>query len=924
MGARMKALRLGAILSLALTCLAHAELPGPDVALDYADHPPLALLRSFDVAVVDPDASGVDPKTEDEPGHQLFAYVSLGELASTRHYDAAFPTAWLRERNPAWDSRRIDQTAPGWPDYVLDHIMAPLWQRGFRGFFLDTLDAYNSAALSAAQRTAQIQALASIIARIHGRWPQARLIFNRGFELLPQVHDAAWMVAAESLNWTYADGRYQPVDAATHASLFATLQRIHQDDHLPILAIDYLPASDAAGRAADVRNLLALGFIPYVSDPTLEHVGRGRIEPLRRDVLVVTDAASAHAVNIWEAQRSLGMPLAYLGLVAHYVRVDELLAQPDLDRGSAGVIVWLNGDHDYGQPWNDWITRRLQQGRRLVFFNQLGLSDDMPALRALGLKLLPTAPEATWRAIAHNAHVGFELPLAAQYMDVAPLQGRTSDQSWLRLADDHGDDIDPVAITAWGAYALAPFVIRALNGGDDDAGRWLIDPIAFLHAGLALPDDAPVADVSTASGRRVLMVHIDGDGFVNRVERAGFPFSADVLYHEVLLRHPWPTTFSVIEGEIAADGLHPDLAPQAEAIARQIFALPWVEIASHTYSHPFDWRNAAATTAEGSDAQSHLPIPGYQFSLHREIEGSIDYINRRLAPAGKKVQVLLWSGNCVPSRAALAETAAAGIRNMNGGDTTMTDAHRSWTLLAGLGVFHGPYYQVFAPNQNENVYTHDWTGPFYGFRNVIQTYELTETPYRLKPIDLYYHIYAVSKPASLNALQQVYAWLATQNLHPVFASQYIDSVLDFNDFAIARTPQGFRLRGHGALRDVRLPASGAAIDLQHSSGIAGWAPGPQARYLTLSGASAELVLGATPDLPYVIDSNGRLSSFDRHGARLDFGLHADVALSFSLHQRASCQLWQGQRRLIGKRLNTDTYLYQLSQHDAPSLRLQCP
>lgn len=105
----IKGLSSCAALCLMMISVTHAELP--DVALDYAAHPPLALLRSFDVAVVDPDAVGVDPSATHERNHQLFAYVSLGELAGSRHYDAAFPAAWLRERNPAWDSRRIDQTA---------------------------------------------------------------------------------------------------------------------------------------------------------------------------------------------------------------------------------------------------------------------------------------------------------------------------------------------------------------------------------------------------------------------------------------------------------------------------------------------------------------------------------------------------------------------------------------------------------------------------------------------------------------------------------------------------------------------------------------------------------------------------------------------------------------------------------------------
>ena len=56
----------------------------------------------------------------------------------------------------------------------------------------------------------------------------------------------------------------------------------------------------------------------------------------------------------------------------------------------------------------------------------------------------------------------------------------------------------------------------------------------------------------------------------------------------------------------------------------------------------------------------------------------------------------------------------------------------------GLGLERDGLFQVFAPNQNENVYTNEWRGPFYGFERVIETFEFTETPRRLKPINIYF------------------------------------------------------------------------------------------------------------------------------------------------------------------------------------------
>ena len=82
--------------------------------------------------------------------------------------------------------------------------------------------------------------------------------------------------------------------------------------------------------------------------------------------------------------------------------------------------------------------------------------------------------------------------------------------------------------------------------------------------------------------------------------------------------------------------------------------------------------------------------------------------------------------------------------NMNGGFTTISKAEPSLTLVAPLGIMKGDYYQIYAPMQNENVYTNLWNGPFYGFERVIETFEMTDKPLRFKPVNIYYHAYIAS------------------------------------------------------------------------------------------------------------------------------------------------------------------------------------
>jgi len=176
------------------------------------------------------------------------------------------------------------------------------------------------------------------------------------------------------------------------------------------------------------------------------------------------------------------------------------------------------------------------------------------------------------------------------------------------------------------------------------------------------------------------------------------------------------------------------------------------------------------------EAWHKLNVPGYAFNLDTEITGSLNYINEKLMPLGKKARIFQWTGNCVPGEDAVHLAYQAGALNINGGDTIITNSDPTLTAVAPLGLARGEWFQVFAPNQNENVYTNLWTENFFGYRRVLETFRLTDLPRRLKPVDIYYHFYSATKEASLNALKQVHDWAIGQRLFAIYSSDYIEKV----------------------------------------------------------------------------------------------------------------------------------------------------
>ncbi|MFO1390750.1 MAG: bifunctional glycoside hydrolase 114/ polysaccharide deacetylase family protein [Agitococcus sp.] len=921
-------LRLILFLQCLLCSLVYANT-SPSVALFYGANPPLAELRAFDVAVVDPNHANIHPQSYNSQYSQLFAYVSVGEVHPSKPYFKQIPKSWLKSQNQAWQSTIIDQSVTEWPQFFANTVIAPLWDQGYRGFFLDTLDSYQLIAKTPEQKKQQEAGLKNLIREIKQRWPEAKLIFNRGFEILPEVHNLAWMVAAESLyqSWNAKTQSYQAVTTQDRTWLSQKLQNIHQQYQLPILAIDYVPTPQRELARQTAAKIKKLGFSAWVSNPTLDALGiSSEVEVLPRKVLVIYNPAEAPDLHYQDVVRFLGAPLAYLGLVPEYIPYNSTLPQYDLTGRYAGIISWINSDDiATNSAYPQWLTKQIQQQIPVAIFSRFGVAHDSGLLQTLGLKYQELEPTQSLQLMAQDTMMGFEFPVTARAHDIYPVSINNKNSTPLVSLTTKSQAMQwhPAALTSWGGYALAPYVVEMLPA--KDAGeRWVINPLTFLSKALKLDENRPIPDVTTENGRRLLMVHIDGDGFMSIAERPDRPFNGQVMLNDFFKRYQIPTTMSVIEGEIGKTGLYPELSPQLEKIARDIYALPWVELASHSYSHPFYWSKAEAAADNADDYEAyHLPIKNYLYSSEREIKGSIDYINQTLAPKNKQVKVFLWTGNCVSTPNALAQTVEAGVLNMNGGDTTITRSNNSWTRIAGLGIKKGDYFQVFAPNQNENVYTNLWTGPFYGFERVLETYQLTDSPYRFKPIDIYFHAYLVSKTAGTNSLHKIYQWALKQATFPIYSSEYIKKVLDFNQFVVARTPQGYRFRGNGDLRTVRL-ASATQTDFAQSPTVLGFNEHNQQYYVHLAQSNADIIEQEKATLsPYIESSNATIKNFKRQNNDLFFDIAGFQAIQLVLANTRQCQLKQGNKVLKTRRQGSRLFLEDAA-HELSSLRLSCP
>lgn len=245
------------------------------VALCYAYNPPVSALSQFDWAVVDSDAD-FNPNASSDSDTVWLSYVSVGEVSPQRSYYKLMPKSWFIGDNIEWEAKIINQTATGWPEFFIDTITAPLWKRGFKGFFLDTLDSYQRASLTDAQRKQQESGLVHVIQTLKAQFPSAIIILNRGFEILPNVHKSVNMVAFESLfsGWSQAQKKFVPVSQNDRDWLLERVREIRSYS-LPVLSIDYYDSKNTTWARNVAEQIEELDIVPYVTDPQLQTVGIG-------------------------------------------------------------------------------------------------------------------------------------------------------------------------------------------------------------------------------------------------------------------------------------------------------------------------------------------------------------------------------------------------------------------------------------------------------------------------------------------------------------------------------------------------------------------------------------------------------------------------------------------------------------------------
>jgi polysaccharide biosynthesis protein PelA len=646
-------------------------------------------------------------------------------------------------------------------------------------------------------------------------------------------------------------------------------------------------------------------------------------EELSRRIVAFWDSKTDNSLDFALSRVLYEMPLNYLGLDVEFYDIQKPLPNLSQRKDVRGVLISLNPVAAMSHPveFIDWAISALDQGKKIVIMGNPGFlisdkglytsSEEVNRLyERIGLTTTLQAVDYPYHyqiIDADSQLLSFEKTypktLPSFYTNTVNTQLA---KSYLRVGipEKRENSSDLIVISRFGGFVAENYDTNyepLISVENPRALGWYINPFLFFGKIFDLAT-LPVPDTTTLAGRRLFFSYCDGDSWNIKAEIEKYKKEdlscAAVLLEEVIKPNP---DIPITVGIVAAD-LDPQWAgsSSSQKVAREYFAMPQVETASHTYSHPFDWKFFEHHGKEKEIYYLHLyPYGSWQnsflswfrakwyqrvkpdefaklklkwgyiiprayankpFDLDREIQGAAIYLDQ-FAPPNKKIGILLWSGDGLPWGNAVQLCYEHHLKNLGVGFNRFDSEYPSILYLSPLSRKPGGWIQTLGAANAENSYTKEWSERFFGFRYLPETLKNTGFPRRLKPIALYYHSYSGQFAESVQAVLDNIEYIRKQKPVPIRTSRYVDIVDGFFSIVMERLGDArWKIKNRKGLQTIRFDEAGnMVVDFLNSKGVVGFNHFGQSLYVYLDAAEPEPILqishGRTVYQSYLMESS---------------------------------------------------------------------
>ncbi len=757
---------------------------------------------------------------------KMYAYVSINEIQESIKEYKYVDKSWVISENREWGSKVLDIKNRDYQEFIFKRLIEPRMKDGFQNFFFDTLDSYQLGTKTEKERETSRKELIHFLKEFHTRYPDAKLILNRGFDVIDEVHEGIEAVLFESYyNGLGGETGYKELSDGDREWLDIYLDKIKAYD-INIISLEYLSADEIDTKADKIiEKIKARGMIPYISHRELVIYGKSSKNAIKREILTLVDEMLNDRKEL-SAHKNGAVILEYMGYIQTLYDINKGLPKIDKIRHYAGIILWLDESYYAPKELLEWIKKVKALDIKILFVNNFSGLENNKYLKKLGIKYKNVKKQSI-EILSQSSMIGYEVEPSLSLVNIQ-LKVKHSIKSLLVYKLENSKESTVSAIMPWGGYAINGSFIVNLKKDN----LWVVNPFKFFKETLRLKE-LIVPDVTTENGRRLLFTHVDGAGIMKRVESDQEYFSGEIILNEILKHYKIPHSVSIIKANLVDNSFDMKLSKKITEIVKNMYKLSNTESLAHSVL------------------------------LQKEFSQTI--INKN------------------------------DILNINTGKTSIT-IDKPWLSYIGpLAIKRGNYYHIYTGAQNEIVFTNNWFGPFWGFKRVVQTFKLTNSPRRFKPIDIYYHIYSGSKKASLKALKYIFDWSLKQDVLPIFTSEYIPKVKDFYEISMANEYNLWLIDGMDSLTTLRIEKADASIDFKKSKTTLGIKHFENHTYISLDKSKKHFIKidkeeEYMPD-SYLISSNAQVVKFINNLKSKQIVFKGYVDLEIDLHLQRGCKIY---------------------------------
>ncbi len=240
----------------------------------YGDNPDYNILGSFDISIVEAGHGDTQNIAFKKYRDKIFAYVSIGEVDKNRSYYSMLKKEWILGENKLWKSKLLNLANSEYQNFLIDNVIKKLIEEGYQNFFFDTVDSYQLLGLNSKMKSQYEDDIVLFLKKLKNKYPNIKIILNRGFEIIDKVHPYIDGVLFESLFFGLDNKTldYSQVSQKDRDWLLTKVKKI-QSYNLIVIALDYLPSTQKEKAREVAQKIKSLNIVPYIGDRYLHEVG---------------------------------------------------------------------------------------------------------------------------------------------------------------------------------------------------------------------------------------------------------------------------------------------------------------------------------------------------------------------------------------------------------------------------------------------------------------------------------------------------------------------------------------------------------------------------------------------------------------------------------------------------------------------------